>query len=102
LPQERYKVGQQIPIPIYVVNDEHREVEVEVNAQILGTEREVLAKITRTMSLPADCQTLEADRLRLVAEKPGTYHVQVSLSHNGNTPINQEYAIIVQATELAN
>jgi beta-mannosidase len=101
VPQERYNVGQPIPIPIYVVNDEHREVEVRVSAQILGPESQVLAKIERTMTLPPDCQTLEADRLRLIPEVVGAYHVQVSLSHNGSEQINQEYAIIVQATEPA-
>jgi beta-mannosidase len=95
LAQDHYPVGQPIDLPIHVVNDHHRNVPVELVARLLGPDGTELAHVSRSLTLPADCMALEAERLRLTPDTPGVYHLRLEL-HGGVEPIDQEYAIVVE------
>jgi beta-mannosidase len=96
LAQDHYPVGAPIDLPIYVVNDHHRDVPAELTVRLLAPGGAELAKVARPLTLPSDCMALEAERLRLTPDQAGTYHLRLAL-HNGEGPgIEQEYAIVVQ------
>ncbi len=96
LSQDHYPLGAPIDLPIYVINDHHRDVPVELTARLLAPDGTELANITRSLTLPSDCMALEAERLRLTPDKAGTYHIQLALSDGAGLDIAQEYAIVVQ------
>jgi beta-mannosidase len=96
LSQDHYRTGQPIDLPIYVVNDHHRDVPVELAARLIGPDGAELAHVSRALTLPADCMALEADRLRLTPDTPGVYHLRLEL-HGGAEPLELEYAIVVEA-----
>jgi hypothetical protein len=64
-------------------------------AWLLGPDGAELAHVSRSLTLPADCMALEAERLRLTPEAPGVYHLRLGL-HGGAESIDQEYAIVVE------
>jgi beta-mannosidase len=96
LSQDHYPLGAPIDLPIYVINDHHRDVPVELTARLLAPDGAELANITRSLTLPSDCMALEAERLRLTPDKAGTYHIQLAMSDSAGLDIAQEYAIVVQ------
>jgi beta-mannosidase len=96
LAQDHYPVGVPIDLPIYVVNDHHRGVPVELTARLLGPGGAEIARITRPLTLPADCMAMEAERLRLTPDAPGVYHLALALCGDDGVEIAQEYAIVVQ------
>ena len=96
LAQDHYPVGAPIDLPVYVVNDHHRDVPVELMVRLLAPGGAELAKAARPLTLPADCMALEAERLRLTPDQAGTYHLQLALHTDEGLEIEQEYAIVVQ------
>jgi beta-mannosidase len=96
LAQDHYPAGRPIDLPIYVVNDHHRDVPVELTARLLAPGGAELATVQRSLTLPADCMALEAERLRLTPDTPGTYHLRLALQNADGPRIEQEYAIVVQ------
>jgi beta-mannosidase len=96
LAQDHYPVGRLIDLPIYVVNDHHRDVPVELTARLLAPDGAELARVSRSLTLPADCMAIEAERLRLTPDMAGTYHLRLELRGADSVGIEQEYAIVVQ------
>jgi len=99
LSQDHYPIGMPIDLPIYVINDDHRDVPVELTAQLLAPGGAELAHVSRRLTLPADCMALEAERLRLTPDQAGVYHLQLALCDGEEAEIAQEYAIVVQEIE---
>jgi beta-mannosidase len=96
LAQDHYPIGQPIDLPIYVVNDHHRDVPLQLTARLIAPDGAELAELSRSLTLPADSMALEAERLRLKPDVAGTYHLRLSLCGDQISGIEQEYAIVVQ------
>ena len=96
LAKDRYAVGTPIDIPIYVVNDAHRNVSVAIEARLLAPGGEELAHVARALTLPADCMAMEAERLRLTPETPGTYRLVLALRDRAGKGIEHDYVIVVE------
>lgn len=81
-------IGQPIELPIYIVNDAHTAVPITLSATLrdeLGAEQ---AHITRTLTLPADCQPIEIERLRLTPPRRGTYTLALTWDCAGEALAN--------------
>lgn len=98
LSQEHHPLGKPIDLPIYAVNDEHREVPVQVTARLVGPDERELATTSRSLTLAADCMAQVVDHLRLTPDQPGTYHVHLALREGSTLLLENEYAIVVDAT----
>jgi beta-mannosidase len=97
LSQDHYPIGEPVDLPIYVVNDCHRDAPVELTARLLAPGGAELAIVSRPLTLPADCMAMEAERLRLTPDAPGVYHLALALRNGDGEGIAQEYAIVVEA-----
>ena len=97
LSQDHYPIGEPVDLPIYVVNDCHRDAPVELTARLLAPGGAELASVSRPLTLPADCMAMEAERLRLTPDAPGVYHLALALRDGDGEGIAQEYAIVVEA-----
>jgi beta-mannosidase len=94
--QAPYKVGNPIDLPIYIVNDAHQPMPVDLTARLSGPGGVELAKVERSLTLPSDCMTMEIERLRLTPERPGDYRLALSLHNGEQKVVEQEYAIVVK------
>lgn len=94
LDQEEHVVGTAVDLPIYVVNDDHREAPVELAVRLFSPDNEELASLSRMLTLPTDCMAMEIERLRLVPEMTGTYQLVIEL-HGCHDVVN-EYPVIVR------
>jgi beta-mannosidase len=96
LDAERYPVAVPIDLPLYVVNDVHHSVAVSLKAVLLDPSGQELARIERTVTLPADCMAIEIERLRLTPVSSGIHRLQLAWQPEQATMLEQEYEIIVQ------
>jgi len=95
---ERFPVAVPREIPIYVVNDAHQSVSVTVLAILTAPDGRELARIERSLDLPADCMTVELERLRLTPTMVGTYTLKLELRpEDGENQVQQYEMIIVPA-----
>lgn len=94
LERDRYPVGRPIDLPLYVVNDAHQAVPVELEAQLHGPQGEV-ARVEHTLTLPPDCMAIEIDRLRLTPDLPGEYRLALVLSNAAGPLFENSYTISV-------
>jgi beta-mannosidase len=99
LSQDRYPVGKAIDLPIYIVNDAHQPVPVDLTARLIGPGGVELAKVERSLTLPADCMAMEIERLRLTPDRAGDYRLDLKLCDGEGGGIEQEYAVIVEEGE---
>jgi beta-mannosidase len=95
LARDRSPVATPIDLPIYVVNDAHRAVPVEIVARLLAPDQTELARVARSLTLPADCMAMEVERLRLTPMTPGEYRLALSLCDQEGNAIANEYMIVV-------
>ena len=95
LDQDRYHVGAPVELPIYVVNDARHTVPAELSAQLLGPGGAEIARVERSLTLPADCMAMEIDRLRLRPDRPGAYRLALALRPVEGEAVENEYVIVV-------
>lgn len=95
LAQDSYPPGAPIDLPIYVINDAQRDVPVEIEARLRAPDQAEAAHVARSLRLPADCMALEAERLRLTPDAPGTYRLELSLRAAGGAEVAHAYEIVV-------
>ena len=93
---DSHLAGVALDLPIYVVNDAQHAMPVELTAWIIGPTGAELAAIERMLTLPADCMSMEVERLRLTPDQPGTYRLTLALRPADGEAIAQEYDIIVE------
>ncbi|MFN8567507.1 MAG: glycoside hydrolase family 2 TIM barrel-domain containing protein [Kouleothrix sp.] len=94
LKYDSHPPGRPIDLPLYVVNDAHRQVPIELFAHLSGPEGEI-ARVERALTLPADCMAMEIDRLRLTPERPGEYRLALALRQGDVTLVEHGYTIAV-------
>lgn len=94
LDQDHHFVGAALNLPIYVVNDAHYDMRVELRASITDPGDIVLANMTRTLTLPPDSPAIMVDQLRLTPEFPGMYRLWLTLECDG-VAIENEYSMVV-------
>lgn len=92
---DQHAVGDQVELPIYVVNDEHRPVSVQIRAQICDGNGHEIGAIRRDLTLPADSVAFEAERLRLTPETPGMYRLNITLLSDQGAPVEHGYTVEV-------
>jgi beta-mannosidase len=95
LEEEQVPVAVPCEIPIYIVNDAHQSVAVTVLATLTAPDGHELARIERNIDLPADCMTVELERLRLTPTVAGTYCLKLELMPEGGQNQVQQYDLIV-------
>jgi beta-mannosidase len=88
--------GAALELPIYVVNDAHRSIGIELEAQLLSPKGEQLAHIERRLDLPADCMALEIESFRLSPYELGSYRLELSWTAQGSKAQQNVYEIVVQ------
>ena len=93
---DRYLAMWDTDLPIYIVNDAHQPVPVDLTARLSGPGGVELAKVERSLTLPSDCMTMEIERLRLTPDRPGDYRLALSLHSTEQKLIEHEYAIVVK------
>ncbi len=96
LEQEHVALGDNIDLPIYIVNDAHAAVPVELEMQLLGPDGEELASFAKPLTLPADCMAMEIERLRLSPDRLGTYCLVLSLCSPHGVELDNTYRIVVR------
>lgn len=82
-------------IPLYVVNDAHQNVHVSIQAILTAPDGKELARIERSLELPADCMAVEFERLRLTPTVVGTYCLKLTLQPEGGESQAQQYDMVV-------
>lgn len=97
LEQEQFALGDTIDLPIYIVNDAHAAVPVELEMQLLGPAGEELASFAKPLTLPADCMAMEIERLRLSPDQLGTYCLVLVLRNLHGGELENVYRIVVGA-----
>ena len=100
LDRDEYAAGQPIELPIYIVNDAQSNLPADLTARLYDDAGNELARIERSLTLPADCMALEIDRLRLTPERPGVYRLVLSMSSETAQPLEHEYAITVVGSQI--
>jgi beta-mannosidase len=93
--KDHYTLGTPIDLPIYVVNDAHHDLPAELSARLTDPNGVELARIERSLRLPADCMAIEIERLRLTPDHPGAYRLALSLRDAEQDLVEHEYAVIV-------
>ncbi|MGB9752389.1 MAG: glycoside hydrolase [Roseiflexus castenholzii] len=95
LEKEAIALDETLDLPVYVVNDAHRDLALTATARLVGPGDAVLATVERSFTLPADCMTMEIERLRLIPSEPGTYRLELTLDGDLAEVIVNAYAIHV-------
>ena len=76
----RYRVGEEIEIPIYVVNDGHRDQgSVRVSVQVFDEKGQVRLEAGFSSQLPADSMAIEIGRVRTRFQESGTRRLVLRL-----------------------
>lgn len=107
-----YRVAEPILLPLYAVNDAHYPIHgLLLTARLMAPDRQPIAHVEHLITLDADCQAQEVDRLRLTPTAPGHYRLVIELTSGGLTsdhgdhhpPINlqHEYIISVMDDEIS-
>ena len=96
--RDHYPVDQAITLPLYVVNDAHRPVPVQLKA-VLHSPHDIVAQVERSLTLPPDSMAIEIDRLRLTPTVPGTYRLMLTLTAELGLLLENEYTITVVPAE---
>lgn len=96
--RDHYPVDQAITLPLYVVNDAHRPVPVQLKA-VLHSPHDIVAQVERSLTLPPDSMAIEIDRLRLTPTVPGTYRLVLTLSSEQGQLLENDYTIMVGPAE---
>jgi beta-mannosidase len=95
LDKDAYPAGAPVELPIYVVNDARRAVPAELAARLLDPQGAEIARVDRSLTLPADCMAMEIDRLRLMPGRPGSYRLVLALCPEAGEAVEHEYEIAV-------
>ncbi len=93
LEKETIALNEALDLPVYVVNDAHRDLAVTATARLFGPDAAVLASVERSFTLPADCMAMEVERLRLIPSEPGTYRLELTLEGDLAETIVNVYAV---------
>jgi beta-mannosidase len=76
-----YQLAEPVDLPVYVVNDAQQQVTgAQLTTRLCNPEGADIAVVEHTLSLEADCQAREIDRLRLTPTMRGRYTLDVSLT----------------------
>ncbi|MCU0494761.1 MAG: glycoside hydrolase [Chloroflexaceae bacterium] len=90
-----YQVGEPVSLPLYMVNDAQRPANnLHLTARLSDPEGNTMAEVQHDVSLPADCETKEIDRLRLTPPRAGRYQLEITLL-GGVDEIRQIYEVEV-------
>ncbi|MEN9937104.1 MAG: hypothetical protein RLZZ387_3683 [Chloroflexota bacterium] len=95
LPPDARPARAPLDLPVYAVNDVHHDVSAVATAALTGPGGEELARVERSLTLPADCMALEIERLRLTPERPGTYALTLTLRLAGGEELVNRYDIVI-------
>ncbi|HEU5016205.1 MAG TPA: glycoside hydrolase family 2 TIM barrel-domain containing protein [Roseiflexaceae bacterium] len=95
LEHEQVALGDTVDLPIYIVNDAHEAVPVELEMQLRGPDGEELASFAKPLTLPADCMAMEIERLRLSPDQLGTYCLVLVLRNLQGGELENVYRIVV-------
>jgi beta-mannosidase len=95
LDRDRYPHNQPLDLPIYVVNDQHAAVPVQICARLLDPHQREVAHIDRNLTLPPDCMAFEIERLRLTPPMAGSYCLHLTLRHAGEDLVDHLYEVVV-------
>ena len=87
-------VGTPIELPIYLVNDAHAPITITLTATLCDEQDVQIARVERTVTLPADCLPIEIERLRLTPQRRGTYILELAWLCAGEPLVNR-YEIVV-------
>jgi len=80
--QDEYTRGETLAIPIYAVNDTLESFDdVKVDCRIIGPDGTVVFEKAENFFLPQDSYAFQVAQLRLVLVQPGTYTLEIRLSH---------------------
>ncbi len=93
--RETMMPGESLDLPIYVVNDAHRDMPVTVAARLTGSDQRTLAAVERSFQLPSDCMAMEIERLRLTPSLPGVYRLELTLRLEKGDELINTYDIVV-------
>ena len=88
--------GQPLELPIYVVNDAHRTVSIQLEARLLSPGGEQLADCQRHLDLPADCMALEIENFRLSPYETGSYRLELQWTAQGGKTELNVYEVVVR------
>ena len=96
-PKDRYRPGENIVLPVYVVNDSLYTYEhVSIAARVLdGAGLEVWRGAELAASLEPDCMAKLVQPIRFVLAQPGDYHLELELRYGEQSLVN-EYRLRVQ------
>jgi beta-mannosidase len=99
LEKEAITVGEALDLPVYIVNDDHRDDVVAITARLIGPDDATLASVERSFTLPSDCMAMEVERLRLIPPDPGTYRLELVLRGSRVETLVNTYLIHVASAE---
>jgi len=99
LEKESITVGEALDLPVYIVNDDHRDDVVAITARLIGPDDATLACVERSFTLPSDCMAMEVERLRLIPPDPGTYRLELILRGSRAETLVNTYLIHVTSAQ---
>ncbi|ABQ90130.1 glycoside hydrolase family 2 protein [Roseiflexus sp. RS-1] len=99
LEKESITVGEALDLPVYIVNDDHRDDVVAITARLIGPDDATLACVERSFTLPSDCMAMEVERLRLIPPDPGTYRLELILRGSRVETLVNTYLIHVASAQ---
>ena len=96
LARDTYQAGKPLDLPIYLVNDAHRAVPVQLEAELFDPEGRLIASAERALTLPPDCMAMQVDRLRLTPDRAGLYRLALALRQGEATLVDHSYTVTVE------
>ena len=95
LQRPAFAVGEEIPVPVYVVNDSRQRYEdVAVDAEVLDEQGRRTTSASFSISLAGDSEAQLVRQMRLRFSKPGTRKLRLSLRY-GDQVFENEYPLII-------
>ena len=95
LERDRYAVGEEIPVPVYVVNDSLQAYdEVQVSAEIVNGDGQTTTSVSLSTTLGADCEVTLVRLLHFRFAEAGERRVRLTLEY-GDEVFENEYPLLV-------
>jgi len=95
LDNTRFRVGDEIAVPIYVVNDSHESYdEVTVGAEVIGADGERTTQASFESALESDSEAELVRLLHLRFREPGERTLRLRLEYGGEV-FENEYPLVI-------
>ncbi|WP_026369352.1 glycosyl hydrolase 2 galactose-binding domain-containing protein [Kallotenue papyrolyticum] len=84
----QFRLGDQVRLPLYVVNDAHHGVRYSLRAVVTSPEGRRVTEYSHTGELAADCPAQQVGEIVFAAERRGYYELRITLHSDGQQLVN--------------